>query len=120
MSCGCHASFCLGECEWSQRIEQPEVDKKIRRLEAELKEQLRLNGMGSEREAKLMAMISVKDRQLAIAREALAGLVNGSGSFFRNKGAMGTEEHFKIAWDRACDALARIDEMEGGGPSASP
>ena len=43
----------------------------IRKLEYELNEQLRLNGMGSEREARLMARVAEMEKENAALKNAL-------------------------------------------------
>lgn len=48
-----------------------QAQERIAELEAELMEQARVNGMGGEREAKLMARVERLEQALDVAMEAL-------------------------------------------------
>ena len=47
------------------------ANEEIARLREQLDEQCRVNGLGSEREARLMAIVAEKEKALCAAREAL-------------------------------------------------
>lgn len=71
----------------------PDAAAMLRRQEEEIQEQCRLNGMGAEREARLLARIAEQQVALMQAREVL--------------------ENSCIRWTEVDEALATINELLG-------